>query len=274
MDKEIISSAITLGSIGFIFAVLLAFLSKKLKVEEDPRVDSVLKILPGLNCGACGFSGCRSFAQAAVKNAKIFSGCIPGGDVVNTAVVKLLGIGEVTVSQKIRIVCRCQAEEGEKKTSSLYHGPQTCKAANLTGGAIDCFYGCLAFGDCLKSCPVKAISLINKRIEIDEKKCAGCKKCVTTCPRNLFEAVPLKKEVDLFYVACNNKDKSRDVPAVCSKGCITCGICAKVKDSPFYIKDNLSCINYAIAEKEPLEEAKNKCPTRCILSVTDVKRKS
>lgn len=275
MDKEVFSSVMALGIIGFIFAVLLAFLSKKLKVEDDPQVEKVLKLLSGLNCGACGFSGCRAFAETIVKNSKKFSGCIPAGDTVNTDIAKLLGIGEIPVSQKIKIVCRCHAKEGEKKSSSLYNGPKTCKAANLTGGVIDCFYGCLAFGDCLKSCPVKAITLKNKRIEIDEKKCIGCRKCVKTCPRNLFETIPLKKEVDLYYVACNNKDKGADVTKVCSRGCITCGICVKVKDSPFYLKDNLSYINYDKADKkEPLEEAKNKCPAKCILSVSDVKRRS
>lgn len=275
MLEKIFLSIIILGTVGFFFAVLLAFLSKKLKVEDDPRIENILKLLPGANCGACGFSGCRAFAEAVVKNSSIFSGCIPGRETVNNAIIKLLGFNQTAVSQKIRVICRCQAEEGKKKISSLYNGPKTCKAANLIGGAVDCFYGCLAFGDCLKFCPVKAISLINKRIEIDEKKCIGCRKCVRTCPRNLFEAVPLKKEVDLFYVACNNKNKGKDVMAVCSKGCITCGICAKVNDSPFYIKNNLSYIDYAkIDKKEPLEEAKNKCPTKCILAVSDVKRRS
>lgn len=275
MTGKILLSSIILGSIGFFFAVLLAFLSKKLKVEDDPRVENVLKLLPGANCGACGFSGCRAFAEAVVKNSNIFSGCIPGRETVNNAIVNLLGLNQIATSQKIKIICRCQAEEGEKKISSLYNGPKTCSAADLIGAAVDCLDGCLAFGDCLKSCPVQAISLINKRIEIDEKKCIGCVRCVRTCPRNLFEAVPLKKEVDLFYVACNNKDKGRDVTAVCSKGCVACGICAKVKDSPFQIKNNLSYINYAkVNNKEPLEEAKNKCPTKCILAVSDVKRRS
>lgn len=275
MLEKILLSSIILGAVGLFFAVLLAFLSKKLKVEDDPRIENVLKLLPQANCGACGFSGCRAFAEAIVKNSNVFSGCIPGRETVNNAIIKLLGLNELPVSQKIRIICRCQAEEGEKKISSVYNGPKTCKAANLISGVIDCFYGCLAFGDCLKSCPLQAISIINKRIEIDEKKCVGCKKCVKTCPRNLFEAVPLKKEVDLFYVACNNKDKGKDVPAVCSRGCITCGICTKVKDSPFYIKDNLAYINYPkVDKKEPLEEAKNKCPAKCILSVSDVKRRS
>jgi len=67
-------------------------------------------------------------------------------------------------------------------------------------------------------------------------------------------------------VACNNKDKGVETKKVCRSGCIGCGICARLKESPFFIKDNLSFIDYERVDKrEILFEAKNKCPAGCIV---------
>jgi RnfABCDGE-type electron transport complex B subunit len=63
----IISSIIVLGIIGLASAVILYFVAQKFKVEEDARIDVVTDLLPGANCGGCGFPGCRGFAEACVK---------------------------------------------------------------------------------------------------------------------------------------------------------------------------------------------------------------
>jgi electron transport complex protein RnfB len=267
--NEITISILVLGTLGLGFALLLAWLSKKLKVEEDPRMVKIMEILPGLNCGACGFSGCRAYAEAVIKKCSTFSGCLPGGSELNQKISHLLGISGCFSNEKAVAVCRCGAEEGEKKVSFIYQGPLTCKAANLTGGAIDCSYGCLALGDCVKVCPVKVISIKNKKVYIDTKNCIGCGQCVKACPRKLFNLVPLKESKDIYYVACNNKDKVLAVKQVCTRGCIGCGICARVENSPYYIRDNLSNVDYKNAnQNEPLEQGKTKCPTKCIDIVT------
>ena len=58
---------ISLCAIGVISAIILFLVAKKFKVEEDPRIDTVCELLPGANCGGCGFPGCRGLAEAAVK---------------------------------------------------------------------------------------------------------------------------------------------------------------------------------------------------------------
>jgi RnfABCDGE-type electron transport complex B subunit len=260
---------LVLGSTGFCFAVLLAFLSKKLKVEEDPRVVRVLEVLPGLNCGACGFSGCRPFADAVVKECQLFNGCLPGGEEINNKILEILGVAGCVPTKNQTVVCHCGAEGDEKKIFSLYQGPKTCRAAHVTGGAIDCSWGCIGFGDCVKICPVGALSLVNGKIYVDINKCTACGQCVKICPRNLFKIVPFKKGVNLYSVACSNKEKALAVKKVCDRGCIGCGICARVADSPYYLKDNLSYIDYSKAlTKGSLQEGKAKCPTKCIFSET------
>lgn len=260
-------SILALGSTGLAFSVILAVLSKKLKVEEDPRMAEVLAILPHINCGACGFHGCRAFAEAVVKESKIFNGCLPGGKEINDKIIKILGVSdEVSSKTKQVVVCRCGASWQEKKHSSTYSGPLTCIAAHQIGGVIDCVYGCLGLGDCVSVCPVKAIYMHEKKIYVDINKCIGCGNCVRICPRGLFEFSPFKDVI--HYVACSNKEKALYVKSVCSKGCIGCGICVKVNESPFYLKDNLSYVDYKKAlDDAPQEEAVSKCPTKCIFKI-------
>ncbi len=262
--REVIFSLLTLGLIGLFFSILLAFLSKKFSVKENEVFQKILDILPGINCGACGFSSCRAFAESVIKQNNTFSGCIPGGSSVNNKIKSILGISLSTKDKKVAI-CHCAAEEGEKKISSEYYGPLTCKAADVIESFLDCIYGCLGFGDCQDVCPVGAITINKRKVFININLCIGCGKCIEACPRGLFELVSLK-ELPLYYVACNNKDKGVEVRKVCSKGCIGCKICSSIENSPFIVKDNLSYIDRN--KKAPLgvlEEASNKCPTRCIL---------
>ena len=55
-----LSAIVTLGAAGLVFGGFLALAAQKFKVEEDPKVAEILEVLPGANCGACGFPGCWS----------------------------------------------------------------------------------------------------------------------------------------------------------------------------------------------------------------------
>ena len=267
---------LVLGLTGFLFSLLLALLSKKLKVEDNPRVAKILDLLPGLNCGACGFSGCRAYAKAVIKESNIFNGCLPAGDDINKKVAEFSGVAGHISLHKQAAICLCGAKQNEKKASAKYIGPNTCRSAQLIGGVIDCVYGCIGFGDCIKACPVGAITLIDKCVHIDIKKCTGCGKCLKSCPRNLFKMIPFppkadhpqakNKNINLYNVACNNTEKALAVKKVCSRGCIGCGICVRIENSPYYLKDNLSLVDYKKTDHpEASEEGQNKCPTKCII---------
>ena len=64
----LIYTILTLCIIGIVAAVVLYFVAQKFKVEEDPRIDCTEKMLPGANCGGCGFPGCRGLATALVES--------------------------------------------------------------------------------------------------------------------------------------------------------------------------------------------------------------
>lgn len=66
MINILIAMAVSLG-IAAVLGFVLALADKFLRVEEDPRIDEVTKMLPNANCGGCGYPGCSGFASAIVN---------------------------------------------------------------------------------------------------------------------------------------------------------------------------------------------------------------
>jgi Na+-translocating ferredoxin:NAD+ oxidoreductase RNF subunit RnfB len=90
MNLILISMGV-LGVTALLAAILLYVVSLFFKVEEDPRIDLVQAVLPGANCGGCGFAGCRNFAEACVKAGGIDGlACPVGGDPTMEEVKKIL----------------------------------------------------------------------------------------------------------------------------------------------------------------------------------------
>ncbi|HAK60775.1 MAG TPA: ferredoxin, partial [Nitrospiraceae bacterium] len=72
-------SVVFLAGVGIAFGVSLAFIASKFTVKMDPRVEQVREVLPGANCGACGFAGCMGYAEAVVGNPDVATHlCAPG----------------------------------------------------------------------------------------------------------------------------------------------------------------------------------------------------
>ena len=98
-----------LGVTALLAACLLYVVSLFFKVEEDPRIDLVTAVLPGANCGGCGFAGCRNFAEACVKAGGIEGlACPVGGEPTMEEVKKILTPSEEVAEP-------AAAESGEKK---------------------------------------------------------------------------------------------------------------------------------------------------------------
>lgn len=90
MNLILISMGV-LGATALVAAILLYYVSQFFKVEEDPRIDLVQAVLPGANCGGCGFAGCRNFAEACVKAGSTEGlACPVGGDPTMDEVKKIL----------------------------------------------------------------------------------------------------------------------------------------------------------------------------------------
>ena len=59
-------------------ALLLSVASVALYVDEDPRLQDVVDLLPNQNCGLCGNPGCKAMAQAILNEDAKLSQCKPG----------------------------------------------------------------------------------------------------------------------------------------------------------------------------------------------------
>ncbi|MDD3673797.1 MAG: RnfABCDGE type electron transport complex subunit B, partial [Synergistaceae bacterium] len=84
--------AIIMGGLGLIFGALLAFASKKFHVETDPRQANIRAILPGANCGGCGYPGCDGFAEALANGTGKITGCAAGGSALADSIAAILGV--------------------------------------------------------------------------------------------------------------------------------------------------------------------------------------
>ena len=92
MTNTILWTIVILTVLGLLLSLILFWVAKKFKVEEDPRIDEVEKVMPGANCGGCGFAGCRAFADAAVKAPDLDNNYCPvGGNETMKKVAAVLG---------------------------------------------------------------------------------------------------------------------------------------------------------------------------------------
>ena len=121
----IMIAVLVLGAIALIAALVLFVVSKKFAVDEDPRLGQVGEILPGANCGGCGFAGCSGMAAALVKGADAGSieglMCPVGGADVMGKVADLLGIAVANTDPKVAVV-RCNGSCEHRPRIAEYDG--------------------------------------------------------------------------------------------------------------------------------------------------------
>lgn len=236
-------SLITMGSLGGLFALGLAVASKKFAVETDPKIDEIEEVLPGVNCGACGFAGCRSFAEGVASGEAPVNGCPVGGARVAKLVAEVLGVEAEAPVRKVAQVL-CKGGKAEAKQRGTYDGPRDCRIAHATqGGDKECPYGCLGYGSCVKACAFNAMYMDENGLPVViEDNCTACGKCVEACPRNIIMLVPEEQGV---HIRCRSLDTGRAVRQYCSTGCIACQRCVKVcPTEAIYMQDNLARIDY------------------------------
>lgn len=266
----ILISTLAMGGLGFFFAIILAITNKRLFVKEDPRIEQVLAELPGANCGACGNASCHDLAQKIVKGEAEPHDCPVGSGDIAERISRIMGIESKAAMRKVAIV-HCGATETMRKTRAVYVGGQTCRVANIAGGALACEYGCLGYGDCVQVCLFDAIEMVEGLPKVDLKKCTGCGQCVSACPRAIItlEKYDMDRYPATIAIACNNPDKGAAVRKICEVGCIGCGLCEKnCGDGSFILDGMLAKINYdTVHSCEHWDVVIEKCPTNTIVKL-------
>lgn len=243
MLNAILWPLIALGGLGLVLGLGLAIASKVFDVKSDPNVEKVRELLPGANCGGCGFPGCDGFARAVAEGKADASKCVAISKGNLAAVGAVLGV-EVKEGERVvaRVICRGDSENCVSKYK--YLGISDCRAAAaLAGGPSACPYGCVGLLTCGRVCPFDAIYLSDKGIAtVDEEKCTGCGVCIAACPKHGITLMPKERSV---YVTCRTTRKGKAVTEVCKAGCIACGLCTKkCPEGAIVLKDNLPVIDY------------------------------
>ncbi len=273
--KLILISLLVLGLTGLVAAVLLYLIAQKFRVEEDPRIDQVQEVLPGANCGGCGFAGCRALAEACVK-ADTLDGllCPVGGAPTMEKVGAILGLAAVAADPKVAVV-RCNGTCEARPRTSEYDGVKSCRIQhNLYVGETACPFGCLGCGDCVAACQFGALSMdpVTGLPVVDEEKCTACGKCVKACPRGIIELRKKGPKNRRVFVQCVNKDKGAIARKACMNACIGCGKCMKECNfEAITVENNVAYID---PEKCRLcRKCESVCPTGAIHAVNFPPRK-
>lgn len=161
-----------LAGIGILLGGLLGFASKWLAVEENPVEVELQAMLPGSQCGQCGYVGCAQAAAALARGEAPVTLCPPGGKALAEALAKKLGI-EADLS-----------EHEEKGPMYAFVRPELC-------------YGCTR---CISECNVDAIIGATKQMhDVIADLCHGCAKCVEVCPTGGIEMRPVPTTVGTWH---------------------------------------------------------------------------
>lgn len=221
----VLKAAGMVGFIGLFIGVFLGIAAIRFKVKTDEKEEAVLGLLPGNNCGGCGFAGCSGLAAAIAKGEAAVNSCPVGGQPVADKIAAVMGVEAEAGVKKVAFV-HCQGDCDKTTLDYEYTGIEDCRMLSFVpnGGAKSCNYGCLGYGSCVKVCPFDAIHVVNGVAVVDKEACKACGKCVEVCPKHLIELIPYDSK---YVVACSSADKGSVTMKGCTVGCIGCGLCVK-----------------------------------------------
>jgi len=154
----------SLAVMGLALGSLLGAASRYLAVEENPIEAELQAMLPGSQCGQCGFVGCAQAAAALAKGEAPVTLCPPGGKATAEALAAKLGV-------KVDLSAVSDS------------GPRIALVTEEI---------CIGCCRCAKVCPTDAIIGAAKQIHnVIREACTGCSSCVDICPTEALTMAPI-----------------------------------------------------------------------------------
>jgi electron transport complex protein RnfB len=168
----LIAAIFSLTALGAIFGLLLGLAARYLRVEGNPLVAEIEQLLPGSQCGQCGYPGCTGAAQALADGSAPVTLCPPGGRAVVQALAAKLGF-EVDLS-RVEDSLPMIAEVKEEI--------------------------CIGCTRCFKVCPTDAIMGAAQQIHsVFREACTACGKCEEVCPTESVKLQPIPVTLQSWY---------------------------------------------------------------------------
>ncbi|GBC59565.1 electron transporter RnfB [Desulfonema ishimotonii] len=202
-----------MGGLGIVVGAGLAMASKIFYVYVDPKIVAVDDVLPGANCGGCGFPGCTANAEAIVAGTSAPNSCVAAGSEVAEAIAAIIG-ASVEAKEPDIAAPGCYFGVQDADTKYIYDGLSDCRAASLlSGGMKICTVGCLGLGSCVRACPFDAITMGPDNLPVvDAEKCTGCGTCERVCPKHIITLSSITRRILREYT-----DEECTTP--CQRGC-------------------------------------------------------
>ena len=236
-------AAAVVGTTGLIIGILLGVAGRLLAVKVNEKELAVRELLPGNNCGGCGFPGCDGLAKAIADGEAPAGRCPVASAEAKAQIAELMGNSpEESARQVAYVHCFGTCEKTEYKYN--YYGLHDCrKLALIPGhGVKQCEFGCMGYGSCVKECQFDAIHIVNGVAVVDKEACVACGKCIAVCPNHLITLVPYEAKC---AVGCSSEEKGKAVKEACTAGCMACGLCARLCETgAITMENNLPHIDY------------------------------
>ena len=160
--------ALVMTSIGAVLGLLLGLADRVFAVEGNPLAAEIAGMMPGSQCGQCGYPGCKPAAEAIAEGKAPVTVCPPGGPALAEKLAARLGVA--------------------LDSSALASEPLVA----AIDGAL-----CTGCTRCYKACPTDAIVGANHQIHVVmSKACTGCAKCQEACPE---DCISLRSEPKTVY---------------------------------------------------------------------------
>ena len=261
--NNILSAFICFAVISAVLGIILAIASKVFAVKVDEKAEQISELLPGANCGGCGYTGCAALASAISEGKAPANACTSVSKEVCDEIAKIAGAvpAENHIRMRAQVMCSGTHELAKKKY--IYEGVHDCVSANkLSGGDKLCPNGCIGLGTCAAACKFDAIHIINGVAAVDYEKCVACGVCVAACPKSIIKLIPYDAK---HWVGCMSADKGAITKNYCDVGCIGCKICEKAcPNGAIRVDGNVASINYELCDGCGICESK--CPRKIIWS--------
>jgi electron transport complex protein RnfB len=163
-----LTAILVAAGLALAFGIVLGVAAQWFHVEGNPLAEKIDAILPQTQCGQCGFTGCKPYAEAIAKGEADINQCPPGGETTIKNLADLLGVEPKPLN----------AENGEAKAVPLL--------------AVIDESVCIGCTKCIQACPVDAILGAAKQMHtVIAAECTGCELCVAPCPVDCIDMVPL-----------------------------------------------------------------------------------